>query len=274
MTTETTPVAGAESPVATSDTAESAQTSAPEAVNPESAPAAGTQAKPGEPAAETQGQTPEGTEDESKRQQNRVSAKERIQQLSAAKNQALAENAALRREVERLRQPLQEPGPNASQDEIDRFNVKAAVREQRAEEVQQAADRAAEQAWHTMRATFEAKAEAAADRMPGLVDKFLALPVVSNEVAAFVSDSEKGAEVAYFLAQNPNEAARISRMPPYHQGIELTRIESRLQAAPQVRKVSQAPPPPPSMPGAPSPSAKSLGDMSMEEYVRARKAGG
>lgn len=268
MTTETTPVAGAESPVATPDTAQSAQTPAPEAANPGSPPAAETQANRGEPTAETQGQTPEGTEDESKRQQNRVSAKERIQQLSAAKNQALAENAALRREVDRLKQPLQPPGPNASQDEIDRHNMKTAVREQRAEEVQVAADRAAEQAWHTMRATFEAKAESVADRMPGLVDKFLALPVVSQEVATFVSDSEKGAEVAFFLTQNPNEAARISRLHPYQQGLELARIEGRLQAAPQVRKVSQAPPPPPSMPGAPSPSAKSVTEMSISDLQK------
>ena len=104
--------------------------------------------------------------------------------------------------------------------------------------------------------------------MPGLVEKFCALPRVSEAVAEFVAESERGAEVAYFLTQNPNEATRISSLHPYHAGIELARLEGRLQAAPVVRKVSQAPPPPPSMPGAPSPSAKSVTEMSVSDLQK------
>src|SRR5690606_36348849 len=67
----------------------------------------------------------------------------------------------------------------------------------------------------------------------------------SQETADFIATSDKGAEVAYFLTQNPSEAARLASLHSYHQGIELARIESRLTAAPQVRKQTAAPPPPP-----------------------------
>lgn len=266
-----TPAAGAAIPAPSTspEQTQTPQTPAPAAATPETQqPAADPQA-PGEPATASEGQ-PDGSEDESSKR-NKKTAGQYISELKQQRNEAQAALARAQSEIERLRQPLEAPGPDATQDEIDRYNVKAAVRESRAEEAQQAAALAAEQTWQTMRATFEAKASAAADRMPGLVDKFLALPVVSHEVASFVSDSDKGAEVAFFLTQNPNEATRISRLPGYQQGIELARIEGRLQAAPQVRKVSNTPPPVPTMPGAPSPATKRLEDMSTAEYIEARK---
>ena len=267
MSTET-PAAGAETPALTTsaETTQTPQIPAPAAATPEpQQPDAESQAS-SEPGTENAGQ-PEGGEDESGKR-NKKTASQYISELKQQRNEALAGKARLEAELARLQQPLQPPGPEASQDEIDRFNLKSVMRESRAEEVQQEAARAEQQAWTSMRATFEAKAEAVADRMPGLVDKFLALPVVSNEVANFVSDSDKGAEVAFFLTQNPNEATRISRLPAYQQGIELARIENRLQVAPQVRKVSSAPPPVPSMPGSPSPASKTVADMSVEEMQR------
>lgn len=273
--TDTTPAAAAVTPAPSqSSTAETNPLPGP-ALNipaPEAAtqdqntqqPAAETQAKHGTP--EPQEGTPEGSGEDESKKANKVPAKERIQQLTAERNEWRMRAQAAEQEAQRLRQPLTPPGPEATQDEVDRFNVKSAVREAKAEEVAQAAEEAATRAWQSMRATFEAKADAVADRMPGLKDAFLALPVVSNEVANFVADSERGAEVAYFLTQNANEATRISRLPPYQQGIELARIESRLTAAPQVRKTTTAPPPPPKMPGAPSAAAKDPADMSPAEY--------
>jgi len=253
--------------VAASQPAEKpANTPAPEAVTPESTtqqpPGAESQA-PGTPEAENEGQ-PDGKEDAGKR--NKKTASEFINELKAQRNAATARAAAAEAELARLRKPLPPPPPTASQDEVDRYNVKAAVRESRAEEVAQAAEIAKQEAASKRFETFNAKAEAASERMPGLVDKFLALPVVSEEIAEFVSESEKGAEVAFYFTANPGEADRISRLPGYQQGIELARIEGRLQAAPQVRKASAAPPPPPAMPGAPSAAGKAPEDMSPAEY--------
>ncbi|MFA5952241.1 MAG: hypothetical protein WC807_18390 [Hyphomicrobium sp.] len=269
--TETTPAAAAAMPASQSSTTETSPLPGPELNIP--APEAATQnTQP--PAAETQDTgtpepqegKPEGTGEDESKKQNKVPAKERIGQLTAQRNNLQAENFSLRQEIERLKQPLREPGPNATQDEVDRFNVKAAVREQRVEELTSQANMAAEQAMAVREATIEAKAEAVADRMPGLMQQLKALPVLSEPCVEFMAASDKGAEVGYFLTQNPNEAARISALHPYHQGIELARIESRLSAAPQVRKLTSAPPPPPRMPGAPSIAAKDPADMNQAEY--------
>lgn len=272
--TETTPAAAAATPASQSSTAESQvipgpalNIPAPEAATQEQAntqqPAAETQA-PGTP--EPQEGKPEGQGEDESKKANKVPAKERIGQLTAQRNEWQLRAQAAEAELQRLRQPLKEPGPNATQDEVDRFNVKAAVREQRAEEANVERETAIQQAMAVRDATIQAKAEAVADRMPGLWQQLIALPVLSNETAEFIAASEKGAEVAYFLTQNPNEASRLAGLHPYHQGIELARIESRLTAAPQVRKTTAAPPPPPKMPGAPSVAAKDPADMNPAEY--------
>jgi hypothetical protein len=274
MTTETTPAAAAATPAPQSSTAETnplpgpaLNIPAPEAATQEQTntqqPAAETQA-PGTP--EPQEGKPEGQGEDESKKANKVPAKERIGQLTAQRNEWQLRAQAAEAELQRLRQPLKEPGPNATQDEVDRFNVKAAVREQRAEEANVERETAIQQAMAVRDATIQAKAEAVADRMPGLWQQLTSLPVLSNETAEFIAASDKGAEVAYFLTQNPNEARRIASLHPYHQGIELARIESRLTAAPQVRKTTAAPPPPPKMPGAPSVAAKDPADMSPAEY--------
>jgi len=264
MSDNNAPAAAAETPASTTETALESNP-APEAATQETTtqqPAAETQ-NTGTP--EPQEGQPEGQEDGKR---NKKSATEFINELKQQRNSYKTQLEAAQADLARLRQPLRPPGPDAGQDEYDRHNVKAAVREARAEEVQQQAVFVAEQAHATMRATFHAKADAVADRMPGLAQAFEALPVVSNEVAEFVADSDVGAEVAYYMTQNPNEAARISRLPAYQQGIELARIESRISAAPKVRKTSNAPPPPPRMGGASSTTAKDPGSMSMEEYAK------
>lgn len=276
MSTETTPAAAAETPAHTqSSTAESTTPAlnipAPEAETQGTQPPAAATQDTGTP--EPQEGTPEGTPEDESKKANKVPARERISQLTAQRNEAEMRARAAEAELARLRQPLRPPGPDATQDEVDRFNVKAAVREARAEDVAQEAQEATAAAWQSMRATFEAKADAVADRMPGLKEAFLSLPVVSNEVANFVSDSDVGAEVAYFLTKNPNEAARISRLPSYQQGIELARIEGRISAAPKVRTNTNAPPPPPRMGGSPSTAAKDPSSMSMKEYEAWRNGG-
>lgn len=268
--TETTPAAAAETPAHTqSSTAESTTPAlnipAPEAETQDTQlPAAETQ-DTGTP--EPKEGTPEGTGEDESKKANKVPAKERINQITAQRNEWQMRAQAAEAELQRLRQPLREPGPNATQDEVDRFNVKAAVREQRAEEVASEAAQAVEAAAALRAATIQAKAEAVADRMPNLMQQLQALPALSEACVEFMATSDKGAEVGFFLTQNPVEAARISALHPYHQGIELARIEGRLTAAPQVRKLTSAPPPPPRMPGAPSAAAKDPSSMTMEEYA-------
>jgi hypothetical protein len=139
------------------------------------------------------------------------------------------------------------------------------LNESRAEELHSEAQTAKAEAAQRTFDTFVAKAEAIADRMPGLVDKFCALPEVSPVMAGFVAESDKGAEVAFHLAQNPQEATRIARLSEAHQGIELARLEGKLSAAPQIRKVSTAPDPARTVTGNPSPAGRTSDELSVSE---------
>jgi hypothetical protein len=80
-----------------------------------------------------------------------------------------------------------------------------------------------------------------------------------------VAESDKGAEVAFHLAQNPQEATRIARLSEAHQGIELARLEGKLSAAPQIRKVSTAPDPARTVTGNPSPAGRTSDELSVSE---------
>lgn len=123
-------------------------------------------------------------------------------------------------------------------------------------------------------AMFESKLKAAEERIPDLsqaVEKFAQLPV-SEYAADIIAESDKAPELTYFLANNPHEAKRIASLPPHMQGVEIARIEGRINAAPKARKTTQAPTPPPQVTAANSPTGKSYSEMSMEEYAAARKA--
>jgi hypothetical protein len=91
--------------------------------------------------------------------------------------------------------------------------------------------------------SFLAKAEKVTEKYPDFQT------VVSNPnlainaaMAEYISDSELGAEVAYFLGTNPMKAAQIAQMSPIKAARELTRIEAEIDAKPKPR-ISKAPEP-------------------------------
>lgn len=199
---------------------------------------------------------------------------ERIDELTAARREAERREAAAVARARDLEKRLTPPGPQASLEEVDEYRMRKVLTEDRVEELHTEAQSAQAEVLQKVFDTFTAKAEAAADRMPGLVQKFCSLPEVSTVMASFVADSDKGAEVAHFLAENANEATRISRLPPAHQGIELARLEARMKAPLPDRKISNAPPPPSTIKGGSSPTGKDPEKMSMSEYTEWRKKGG
>lgn len=215
----------------------------------------------GEPAAAK----PDGEQGDESKEKPKKRFQERIDELVADKRSALRDVASLRAEIAELKR-MPPPPSNPSLEQETAYEVKKAVREERVEQLERQAKNAEQHAAQRTFDTFAAKAEAVADRMPGLVDKFVTLPEVSQEMASFVAESDKGAEVAFALASNPQEASRIARLSPLHQGIELARLEGRLSKAPEVRKLSTAPAPAPTVTGNPSPAAKSPEEMSQAEY--------
>lgn len=94
---------------------------------------------------------------------------------------------------------------------------------------------------------------------------------MSDHAADLIAESDKGAEIAYWLGKNPHEATRINHLPPHMQGAEIARIEARLSTV-STRKTSNAPTPPPVLNGQTAPGVKDPSSMSMAEYAKWREA--
>lgn len=90
---------------------------------------------------------------------------------------------------------------------------------------------------------FLAKAEKATEKYPDFQTVVSNPSLKINEgMAEYISDSELGADVAYFLGTNPMKAAQIAQLSPIKAARELSRIEAELAAKPQPR-ISKAPAP-------------------------------
>jgi hypothetical protein len=97
-------------------------------------------------------------------------------------------------------------------------------------------------------------------------------------VADAIMDADRGPELLYHLARNPEIVGKLNEMSPYRAAIELGRIEATLEAPaekpkPRETTTSKAPAPiTPVQPG--SSAAKDPSKMSMDEYTAYRKANG
>jgi hypothetical protein len=220
-----------------------------------------TQSPAGEPAA---AKPVEGKQGEQERRKESV--QERIDKAVFKQREAERREAAALARAAELERKLQPPPVNAPLEEIDRYERRKDLVDWRVDELRSEAREAQSNAVEAAYEKFAARAEAVADRIPDLIERFSDpnLPV-SKIMGEFVADSEKGAEIAHFLAENPNEAARIKSLSDAHQGVALARLEARFNTAPPVRKVSTAPTPPPTVAGNPSPAGRSVADMSVTD---------
>ena len=266
MTVETTPAgappadsAPASTPATVPPPPTTEQTPAPSAAEP----AEQAQTEPGEPAAEQNAEQGEKDEQKPKKRWS-----ERVDQLTAQKHALTAERDALRSELERLRQPIQAPTDRElTFEEQENLRLRQVVREERADQLESEVRRRQTEELSLRQKTFEARVADVAERMPDFHEKFHQDLPVSDFAADFLADSERGAEIAYYLGSNPKEAAEIHRLPVAQQAIRLARLEARLSSAPQVRKTSAAPNPPPTVGGGVSPGPKDPSTMSMSEYA-------
>lgn len=93
---------------------------------------------------------------------------------------------------------------------------------------------------------------------------------VSIPMAHAIAHSEHGPALAYHLGSNPDEAKRISQLPPPVQLMELGKLEVKLTSSP-AKPVSAAPAPiKPIKPGTETPTL-SPEEESMEQYANRRK---
>ena len=157
----------------------------------------------------------------------------------------------------------------------NRLDVHEALQQQRASDEMVRAQQAEQAAKGARAQQFMAAVEASRQSLPDIdqaLQVFSGMPV-SDAAADIIAESEFGPHIAHHLAKNPAEAQRIFNQPPHRQAAELARLETRIQAASYARKTSKAPPPVTTVNGVASASGKPLTEMSMEEYVAARKAG-
>ena len=200
-------------------------------------------------------------------------SKERYSRLHAESKQYQAEATIARAEAQRLKAELDKL-TSAKPDDFDpaaaSHQLKTVVKSERLEEKEAEADHAANKAARARQEAFVAKVEAARDRMPDFDQVFPSTPI--SEVAAeLIADSDKAAEIAYWLSKNQQEAHQIYRLPDHLQGAEIARIEGRLSTV-STRKTSNAPTPPPVLNGQSAPGSKDPASMTMAEYAKWRTA--
>jgi hypothetical protein len=127
----------------------------------------------------------------------------------------------------------------------------------------------------TARATtageWQRRVEKATAEMPDFEDVVASSEVPMTEpMRSAIMESDAGPKLAYYLANNPDEAADIARMTPIRAISALGRIEERL-SKPVAKQVTSAPAPLTPVGGS-AKVAKDPGEMSQAEFERWRKS--
>lgn len=209
-------------------------------------------------------------EGDEKPEKPRQRAAERISEIyGRMKNAERARDLALA-EVERLRRPVvdQENWDQLTYEQQQAAQLRQAVRDERAEELAREAQLREMEARTSRVDMFQDRLKEVKAQIPDIEKAITDPSLPVTEVGArFIHESEKGPQVAYWLATNRDEASRIARLDPFQQAYELGKIEARIGAAPASRRLSNAPAPVPKVGGGSNTGAKDPASMSMAEYA-------
>lgn len=156
--------------------------------------------------------------------------------------------------------PLGEFDPNFITDLAD-FRVEQRFAARERIEQEKAAQAKQQEAMDQLEAKWNGQLETARERYPDYNEKLSELQPVFSDVDEHYGDylsttlmsMEKGADILYYLAENPDEARAIVDSGPQRATIALGRLEARFLSdgeSKPVRKVSKAPVPPPVNKGA------------------------
>lgn len=250
---------------------------APEAKKPEDSPTpeGGEAEEAEEPEAEPggeDGEKPEEPEDKPKRKPSRTQRK--IARLEARLEEALSKLTAPETKAAESEKP---PKPEDFADyatferELTRYEVRQALKEERKADEEARSKSSREQAARTMVEKRDALYEAGAEKFEDFADVFGDDVPVSDAMAHALLESDAGHEVAYYLGNHLDEAARISKMNPIAAARALTFIEAKLKA-PVVKKTTDAPDPINTV-GVSAKGQLRPEKMDNAEYRAARKAG-
>ena len=90
--------------------------------------------------------------------------------------------------------------------------------------------------------TWSEKVNAVKDELPDFDDMVASSDVVvPNHVRDAIMESEQGAKLLYHLAENPEIAEKIAKLPPISALREIGKLEARLEAKPQASQETVTP---------------------------------
>lgn len=227
------------------------------------------------------------TENESAPQKPR-GVQKRLDELTREKHEARREaehwrEMAMRQQPQQPAQPAQQPKQEASDEPLfeEYMDVaaytKAVIKWQKDQDQKAAAQQKAEQEKSERQKKFQDSAQKFSETAPDFAELVFQNPnlPITEVMVDVMTEADNPAAVAYYLAKNPEEAARIAAMSPAGVGRAIGRIESSLSQPaettrqPVQRNVTQAPPPPTTLTGAKAPSKKPE-EMTMAEYAAHR----
>ncbi|MFV1627949.1 hypothetical protein [Phaeobacter sp. JH203A] len=264
---------------------------APEAVTPEADQASeatgNTEGQTDGQPAEAEGVEPEAEDksDRTTRNQRRKAQMDRVRQEA---KEAQDRAARLQAELDRVKGVESDrPSPDNFHDhdeylaELSAYKAEQRMKDRQVKDLEREAEestrqtqelhqREVEEALGNLAAQFDDARSRYADF--DAVARDTTLPINEN-MAYFMGLSENGADVAYFLGTNRDLAADLARMPAPELAGAMRMLERTVKAqSPRPRTTTTAPDPVnPIRPKATA--AKKAEDMSMAEYMAARKAG-
>jgi len=89
-------------------------------------------------------------------------------------------------------------------------------------------------------------------------------------MARAMLESDLKAEIAYYLASNPEEQERISKLSPLRQAAEVIKLEDKISAKPPAKKPSKAPAPIDPVGGKSGGDTRLRDDLPIDEWVKQR----
>ncbi len=216
--------------------AQSAESGAPEGSTEQTATGAAQAA----PAPKVEEETEEV---KAKKEERRRTFQSRIDNLTREKREAQERAEFFKARYEEVAKPVQREQFATEEEyeaETSRRRIRAEAIVVQAEHAHASGSPAAIEAYRERVAEYS-------QEVPDWFDKVSKL-VTSPAMEAAIVDSPKGAEISYYLALHPGEAARIARLSPQAQDREIVRLESRDLFGSTESKTQKTTAPPPIKP--------------------------
>lgn len=135
---------------------------------------------------------------------------------------------------------------------------------------QMEAERKATEAQHRVLASWQEKQAAAADKYADFEEVVGdSEAAISREMGQAIVESDYGADIAYYLAQHPEDAKRIASLSPIRQIVEIGKLEDRV-SKPAPKAITKAPEPI-TPAGSRAKADKNPSEMSPSEFAAWRK---